>query len=263
MSSRQDQMAAVTPFPSWGGYESWLGAVEGGAAYHEDKDDAHDGGEHDEETGKEQDDETDLAEDGGAHGEDDGGGDGHDAEVGDEIHDEGRHHVEEGLGFAEVCRGISVKQARRGGGKRTALVGKDDPHPVVGPAGQKEEHHDGDVCHDDEAHGRDDELFDPQAVDDALVEEQHVELEQPDEGDVCGDAHAEPLGAHDDGFRYLGVGEHERTPLIQRESVDVTVAANDVCRQCHGRVGELGSGQHELGVDLSIKGQDNTPMLGR
>lgn len=115
MSSRQDQMAAVTPLPSCGVGVSgvcWLGA-EGVGAYDEDKHDAHDGGEHDEEAGKEQDDEADLAEDGGAHGEDDGGGDGHDAEVGDEVHDEGGHHVEKGLGFAKVCSGVSVQQARR------------------------------------------------------------------------------------------------------------------------------------------------------
>lgn len=119
------------------------------------------------------------------------------------------------------------------------MVGKDDPHPVVWPAGEKEEHHDGDVGHDDEAHGRDDELFDPQAVDNALVQEQHVEFEQPDERDVRGDAHAEPLGAHDDGLRHLGRGEHEGAPFIQREGVNVAMAADDVCGKCHGSVGEL------------------------
>jgi len=131
----------------------------------------------------------------------------------------------------------------------TSLIWKHDPHPIIWPTGEKQNHKRRNICHADETHSGLDELLDPQPVDDALVEEEHVELEQPDEGDVSGHADAEPLRPYDERLCGLRWSHGECLALSEREGMKVAIAADDVSRQGHGRVCELcGQGQHIVNV---------------
>lgn len=112
----------------------------------------------------------------------------------------------------------------------TPLIWIQCPHPIVRSTRSKQYANDGDEGARNEDHAGHDELVHSKSVDDSLIEEEHVELERPDEDDIGGDASTKPLSDPNIGFGFLF---SHGLAFFQGQCVKVCMSATDVCRYGH------------------------------